>query len=332
MAIDGKLLARARDRLSEIRQQNQDEALRRQSLVYSRSPKIKALDKDIRALMLEVVGAALGSAGRGMDEIEAESLEKQARRAEELVRLGYDSSYLDEIYSCKKCRDTGMLGSNICSCLMELYRLEQAKALSDLPGLGGESFDKFDLKWYSSAIDPAAGESPRQRMERILATCRAYAGSFGENSVNLLFRGGTGLGKTFLSACIARAVSEKGFSVVYDSALSILEAFEAQKFYRPGEENADAASRVRQILSCDLMILDDLGTEMLTSFSVSALYNIINTRLIRGKKTIISTNLSPEELRRRYSAQIVSRLEGEYLALDFIGRDIRMLKKEQGVL
>ena len=158
-----------------------------------------------------------------------------------------------------------------------------------------------------------------------------YAKNFGKGSANLIFMGGPGLGKTYLSACIARVVAERGCSVAYESAAAALSAFETQRFSRDGEESAAAASRVREYLGCDLMILDDLGTEMVTSFSVSALYQLINTRLNSAKPTIISTNCTMDELERKYGPQIMSRLEGEYLLLTFHGRDIRLQRKERGI-
>ena len=160
----------------------------------------------------------------------------------------------------------------------------------------------------------------------MLRLCRAYAESFGAQSPNLLFTGEPGLGKTFLSASIARVVSASGHSVVYDTAGHIFARFEAQKFGRDDGENADTA--VSRALGCDLLILDDLGTELMTSFVHSAMYQIVNTRLITGKKTVISTNLSPDELGRRYGAPVLSRLQGEYQMLLFFGEDIRRQKRK----
>jgi len=160
----------------------------------------------------------------------------------------------------------------------------------------------------------------------VLHLCRAYAESFGAQSPNLLFTGEPGLGKTFLSAAIARVVAAKGCGVAYDTASGLLASFEREKFSRDTDEVSDAASRVRQLMSCDLLILDDLGTEMTTQFTVSALYQIVNTRLLEGRPTIISTNLPAAELKQRYSPQIASRLLGVYECYSFAGDDIRMLK------
>ena len=187
--------------------------------------------------------------------------------------------------------------------------------------LGEETFEAFDLSYY----DEASGA--RDHMETVLRFCRNYAARFGRDSVNLLFRGGTGLGKTFLSACIAREVSRQGASVVYETAGAVIAAYEEQKF-RGSEE---AERRTRKYMTCDLLILDDLGTEMITEFSKSALYTLLNGRLLAGRKTIISTNLAPEDLDRVYTAQIASRLLGEYQDLPFVGRDIRLQKKERGL-
>ena len=141
-------------------------------------------------------------------------------------------------------------------------------------------------------------------------------------------QGGTGLGKTYLSACIARVVAARGYSVAYETAAACLNAFEAAKFRPFTEMGEQAQTRVEQYTSCDLMILDDLGTEMVSPYSVSALYTLINTRLTAGRATIISTNLPDQELARIYTPQILSRLQGEYQTLQFVGTDIRRQRKE----
>ena len=157
--------------------------------------------------------------------------------------------------------------------------------------------------------------------------CKRYAENFSDTSRNLLFQGGTGLGKTYLSACIARVVAARGFSVCYDTASAALDNYEKAKFSRDTEEGEAAAVRIRRMESCDLMILDDLGTEMPTPMAQSALYTLVNNRLVNGKKTIVSTNLSNDELAKRYTPQIASRILGEFQCLPFLGTDIRRLKR-----
>lgn len=334
MALDGKLLARARAALAERRAENEKETKRREREVYSRIPRIAELDRKLSSLVSRAVGEALKKGQdteKAVAEIAQESLDIQSQRTELLSRAGYPRDYLEEIYSCKKCADTGYVKGRMCDCLRKLYDHEQAKQLSRLIRLGSESFESFDLTLYDDKEpDPEVKRTPRRWMQTVLENVRDYAAGFGDDSPNLLFYGGTGLGKTFTSACIARVVAAKGFSVFYESVSGALEPFEAVKFGR-AEPDSEAYSERDRILDCDLLILDDLGTEMQTVFSTSALYTIINTRLISGKKTIISTNLNASreksELRGRYGAQIASRLEGEYVAVPFIGSDIRQRKK-----
>lgn len=322
MALDGKLLARARENLENIHANNVAEHYLRQEKIYSHIPEIERIDARLRTQMTELVGLTIrGGAdlNDALKALEAESLELQARKAELLVGHGYEMDYLDDIYSCPHCRDTGYVGGKICSCLKALYNAEVTRELGTLLKNSDECFEKFDLSLYGDA---------RESMEIVFDTCREYAQSFSERSMNLMFQGGTGLGKTFLSACIARVVAENGHSVCYDTASSALEAFETKKFSRDAQTAENAAVKVERMLDCELMILDDLGTEMPTPMAVSALYTLINTRLCNGRKTIISTNLTDAELSKRYNPQICSRLEGEFTKLPFFGSDIRLLKKE----
>lgn len=332
MAYDGKLLARARAQLDKVRAENQAEHQRRLSLIYTRVPEIQELDARMRSQMTELVRLTIAKPADMKERIarlERENLDAQMQRAELLVGRGYPMDYLDDIYSCPKCRDTGIHQGGPCSCLDTLYNRELTKELGTLLRSGDESFSRFDLNFYDAVPDPVTGVIPREAMTMVYESCRKFADNFPNVSVNLLLQGGTGLGKTYLSACIARQVADRGHSVCYDSASAALDAFERQKFSRDPEEAEAASARVRRMLSCDLMILDDLGTEMVTPMSISALYTLINSRLVNGKKTIISTNCSPEELQKKYSPQICSRISGEFLRLPFVGRDIRLIKQKE---
>lgn len=322
MALDGKLLARARENLENIHADNVAEHYLRQEKIYSRIPEIERIDTRLRTQMAELVGLTLRGGAElnaAIKALEDESLALQAKKAELLVERGYEMDYLDDIFSCKTCRDTGYFGGKMCSCLKAMYNAEVTRELGTLLKNSDECFEKFDLSLYGDA---------RESMEIVYNTCREYANSFSERSMNLMFQGGTGLGKTFLSACIARVVAGNGHSVCYDTASSALEAFETKKFSRDAQAAENAAVKVERMLDCELMILDDLGTEMPTPMSVSALYTLINTRLVNGRKTVISTNLTDAELSKRYNPQICSRLEGEFTKLPFFGSDIRLTKKE----
>ena len=330
MHYDGKLLARARIELENIKMKNLDEQLRRRELAYARCPALERTDSKLRAHMTELVRLTISrdpAIKAGLDALKDENLSLQRHRAGLLSSLGVSADYLDAIYSCPKCRDTGIYEGGVCTCLERLYNKELTKELGTLMRNGDESFDSFDLSLYPDQPDPATHVVPRELMGLVLDRCRRYAENFPDVSSNLLFQGGTGLGKTYISACIARVVADKGCSVCYESAAAALENYERAKFSRDSEDGAAAAVRVRRMESCDLMILDDLGTEMVTPMTVSALYTLINTRLVNGRRTIISTNCTDEELQKKYTPQICSRIFGEFIALPFVGKDIRKLKK-----
>ena len=328
MAYDGRIMQRALTRFDEDKQRRAAQLEQRRRTAYARAPRLAEIEAELRGTMGRIISSALA---RGTDPVPAirvlrdENLQLQRERAELLASLGYPADYLGEKPACAKCGDTGYVSGGVCACLRAYYAREQLAELSRLLPLGEDSFETFSFDWYDSAVQPAFGISPRENMERNYDVCRDYAYQFAKGSGDLLLSGGTGLGKTFLSACIARVVSENGFSVVYDTAASVFSRFEDAKFRRDdgGSEDADRCMR------CDLLILDDLGTEMTTSFVQSALYQIVNGRLMAGRSTIISTNLAPEEIGSRYGRSVLSRLEGEYEILPFFGEDIRRLKRER---
>ena len=323
MAIDGKLLARAKTALSEKRKQSEVRYERRLENAYARAPSIRILDAEIRDTMTALIGVALSHGSESeLESIQARNMELQELRRGEILKAGFPESYLDDDYMCVDCGDSGYVGVQICDCLMELYKEELRESLSNLFKLGDETFTNFDLTYYDDTPSEDTGVSPRRSMEIIYETCVEYARKFSSRSLNLFFNGAPGLGKTFLSSCIAHVVADSGHSVVYDTASSIFSKFEDAKFMRT-EFPDEARNETKRYLECDLLIFDDLGSEMTTAFTVSALYEIINTRLITRKKTIVSSNLTLSELHRRYNAQILSRIEGEYQVLTFRGDDIR---------
>lgn len=318
--MDGRLLALAREEKENIRSRSLAEDARRRSAAYGRIPELRQIDARLSALVGEMAASAMGG-GRPAEEIRAESLELLGRKAELLAENGFAPDWLDGTWQCAACRDTGYVDGRMCGCLKALYERQRARSLSELLKLSSESFDSFDLSYYDCV------PGGREQMELIFQFCRDYAEKFGSGSVNLLFRGDTGLGKTFLSACIARVVSQRGFSVVYATTVEALTAYEDQKF----RDDPTAPERIGRLTSCELLILDDLGTEMVTEFTKSALYTLVNSRLLSGKKTIVSTNLSEADMERIYTPQICSRLAGEYQELPFVGRDIRLQRRERGL-
>jgi len=323
VAIDGRVLARAKVLLDEKRRQKDERYERHLENAYAAAPRIRILDTAIRETMTDLVGVALGvDAGQQADDIRMRNLDLQEQRYVELQKAGFPENYLDDECLCQKCNDTGYANNKICQCLMELYKSELRESLSSLLKLGDETFDSFNLSYYDNTPSQETGISPRRTMEIIYETCVEYARKFGSKSMNLFFNGAPGLGKTFLSACIARVVADSGHSVVYDMASSMFDKFGDARFGRT-DNLEEARAEVRRYLECDLLIVDDLGTEMTNAFTISALYELVNTRLVTGKKTIVSSNLTLGELRRQYSEQIMSRLEGEYQVLTFRGDDVR---------
>ena len=216
---------------------------------------------------------------------------------------------------------TGYIGAEMCECLRELCRQEQKKEVSILSG-SRDSFGSFRLDYYSDRADPNYGVSPRTLAEKNFRECKHYAVFFSDKSDNLLLSGNPGLGKTFLSACIARTVADRGYSVAYETAGHLFTKMERAKFMNDEQARQETESYTH----CDLLILDDLGTEMPGQFTNVALYGIINDRLLLGKPTIISTNLTTDDIAKRYTPQIASRLRGSFKRVPFIGEDIRLMK------
>lgn len=324
MAIDGKLLAKAKNALGEKRRERERELERRTGEVYVKSPEVEQIDLRLRETMLELMGIVLEEGTEGQFQaLREENTALQDKRRAMLVKSGFSNDYLDDNYMCPVCNDTGFTGRKMCDCLKELYIAEQRASLSSLLKLGSETFENFDLSYYDDTPSPNTDSTPRQHMEKVYEICVRYARGFKGSSANLLLIGAPGLGKTFLSACIARVVSDKGHSVVYDTAGSVFSNYEDVQFSK-AENMSETRDVIRKYLSCELLILDDLGTETTAAFvTMGALYDIVNTRLITNKKTIINTNLTLDDMRERYSEQIMSRLEGDYQMLTFHGDDIR---------
>ena len=329
MAYDGRIMRRALQRFEEDRTARQEAFARRREQVFARRPRLRQIEQELGQTMSRIISGALrrGTDPRpAIETLRDENLSLQREKRKILQELGLPEDYLEEKPACALCGDTGYRGGEVCLCLRRYYAREQQKELSRMLDLGSQSFDTFSLEWYSDRARDG-GVSPQENMKAVYDVCAEYAYQFGKKPGNLLLFGAPGLGKTHLSAAIAREVSGKGYSVVYDTASHVFEQFETQKFSR--EEDEETSADVERVLQCDLLILDDLGTEMTTAFVQSALYRIVNTRLMEKKSTILNTNLTPGELARRYSPQIASRIEGEYQILPFLGEDIRKLKRRR---
>ena len=323
MAYSAEVVRRARERLAQAKSDRESENLQNLQTAYQRLPRLREIDRLLRQTMAMAAQAVFSEGGNVQ---EAMLQAKQAnlglqRERRQLIDQHFEEGFLDETPICDRCGGSGYVGSVMCECLQELCRQEQRKELT-LLSCGKENFAQFRLEYYSDAYDSRYGASPRQIMEKNFRNCRSYAATFSMDSGNLLFVGGTGLGKTFLSACIARVVTDRGFSVMYESAAHLFAKLEKAKFGGSEEARRDA----EKYMDCDLLILDDLGTEMPGQFVSAALYTLLNDRLLEGKPMLISTNLNIEEVGRRYTPQIASRLQGSFTRLTFVGEDIRVMK------
>ena len=326
MAYSEAVIRRARRRLAEAKDRREAEYAGQLAEAYEKFPRLCQIDRQLRRTAAEAVCTSLSRGSdpaAAIDALKEKSLRLQQERKALLDAAEKEGVTVNDAPVCPLCGGSGYVGAKMCSCLQELCRQEQNRELTALFVTGQECFENFSLDYYSDAYDENWGASARQLMRCNLNYCKKYAAAFGGKSGSLLFVGATGLGKTFLSACIARQVADAGFWVVYETAGAMFADFEAVKF------GGDEDGRTRKYLDCDLLIVDDLGTEMKTQFTISALYSVVNSRLTAGKSTIISTNLFPESLERTYSPQIASRLLGSYELLQFAGSDIRMQRLAQ---
>lgn len=313
-----------REQLQARRQQALAIAEERQHSAYTRCPELYALDSRMAQEAMEIAAVAMLPGGAEViEEIKVRLMELQGQKTELLGSIGMTIDDLQPPYHCKKCSDTGYAAGIRCGCWNELYCIEAGKRLPAQANDGRCSFDSFRLDYYPEKDDK--GEDTRRTMRRIAEICMEYAERVGSGAGNLLFIGKTGLGKTHLSLAIAARAVQRGMLVRYASAQSIIDCFERTRFNRnPASADWDFVNSVN---GCNLLVIDDLGSEFVTSFSQSVLYNIINDRMMNGFETIISTNLDAARLTATYEQRISSRILCGYRALGFAGRDIRMLQR-----
>ena len=331
MSYEPTVTRQALARLERRRESRERRRYRLEQELYARSPALRQTDAALRDTMADLALLATGPKPVEADGPEIAAIRKrnealQAERRRLLDELGVEESALDGAPACPRCGDTGWVDGRMCACLKELCAQEQLRALTALLNLTDEQdFGRLRLDIYSDRPWQGQTRSPRENMKRIVAVCEGYARQFPDHPLkNLLFSGDTGLGKTFLSGCIAREVSGRGYSVVYDTAISLFAAFEARRFSRDAGEERQARDDTRRYLGCDLLILDDLGSEFTGPLAQASLYEVVNGRLQAGRHTVISTNLSLEQIAQRYSPQLTSRIGGLYQELTFYGDDLRL--------
>lgn len=285
-------------------------------------PQIREMRKQLAAggARLSVILLGSGSAKQAVKEISVENIEIKRKIKQLLTDNGFDENYLDPVFSCEKCRDTGIDEGKRCHCFMSDVQRFQCDDLNKASGMNLCSFDTFDISLYPDKHSGSDSDTPRQAMEKVFRYCVNFSKDFHLPCNGILMSGKTGLGKTHLSLAIGSEVIKKGYSVIYGSAPDLLRKVEKEHFNK--EEETDTAPVLQD---CDLLILDDLGAEFDSKFNQAFLYNLINTRMNKGKPAIISTNYTLSEIKERYGERIMSRLL-TMKNLPFYGNDIRVRK------
>lgn len=323
MSYSQEVYSRAAEMLERRRERANLEAQDRFDEISEKLPELDIIQRKLAQIGLNISKVFLYSKDKQADieQLMKESLDLQEQKKAILTKNGYSENALDVQYTCPACKDTGFIGSRRCKCHNELLKDIERSNLAKIAPLEDCTFETFDTRYYPEQV-MENGISPRDKAEKIKNSCSRYAVNFSRAAKNIMFMGGTGLGKTHLSLAIANVVINKGYSVVYGTAQNILSDLQNENFGR--DDNLRYYERA--VLNCDLLILDDLGTEFKSSYTVACLYNIINTRLSAKLPTIISTNFTLDELEEKYDQRITSRITGEYSQLILVGNDIRYIK------
>lgn len=308
----------------EKQQKSRDRQNRRYEDIYKKLPAIKDIDNNISYLSVEQAKKLLNGSTDALSELKQKIRSLSERRTALLKENGYPDNYLEPVYECPDCQDTGYIGNKKCHCFLKavidlFYTQSNMKEI-----LAQENFDTFSLEYYSqNYIDRLTGLSSLDIARKTLLTCKNFVMDFDSSFNNLFLYGSTGTGKTFLTHCIAKELIESSHSVLYMTAAALIDLFQSRTLNRDDTDE----STYDHILNCDLLIIDDLGTERSTAFSISQLFVCFNERILRKKSTIVSTNLSLDDVKSRYTERIFSRISSHYTMLRLVGDDIRIQKK-----
>ncbi len=306
---------------------DQDERIRE---IYEKIPQVEALNDEIAASMAQAGRKKLQGDEEGVKALkqEAEALKNQKLRY--LERNGYPADYMQMRYHCPVCRDTGYVNGKKCRCFrqMEIEILYDQSNIREV--LERENFDTLSMAYYDrEKIDERSGRTVYEYMSMVIEECHRFVENFGKEKGSILFTGSTGCGKTFLSNCIARELIRQYYSVVYLTATDMFDVLSESRF--SGRDEEEARDKAAYILDCDLLIIDDLGTELINTFTASQLFYCINERLNRKKGTIISTNLALNRMQDEFTERVTSRIMSQYKVLPLLGEDIRLLRRGYGM-
>ncbi|MEG0752009.1 MAG: ATP-binding protein [Oscillospiraceae bacterium] len=326
MAYSEQARMQASDILQERRRKFAERTERRRAELFASIPGLRERETQINEFGIASLRLSLSGSSTDNDNLNLKISDLRESQRELLRECGVDENALDPSFFCVKCCDSGVdSDGNLCECVKALLCRASLDEINRVSPLELSSFETFSLDYYAEAFDPEYGVSPRDNAKRNLNACVAFARAFPRVSKNLLMLGDAGLGKTHLALSIANEVLHHGFDVVYCSSASVLKQIEAEHF-----ERGRANSTLDSLKRCELLVLDDLGAEFNGPFVVSALYDLINTRLIEKRPTVYTTNLlDSSSLTRRYGEKICSRLVGCCTVLPFFGDDIRIIKNNR---
>ena len=323
MSYKRSVYIKAKEVLSERKASAEREAEMRHSAAVALCPEIAQVEREMASHGAEVVKAV--GMGADLDEyiknLAMANLKAQAKRKELLKGAGFPEDYLDVKYTCDICKDTGYNKEFYCQCYRKLIRDIARQELGINSPLKKCTFDSFRVDKYPEVVDSVLGVNQCEHMKNTYEYCKDYAENFTPDSEGLFMYGKTGLGKTHLSLAIANEVINRGYDVYYGSIQTIMDKLEGEHFGRLPRED----SIKEDILTCDLLIIDDLGAEFATQFTNAELYNILNSRMLSSLPTIISTNLDMKDIADKYSQRVASRIMGTMTGLYFCGKDIRQM-------
>lgn len=300
----------------------------RQRNAYSKIPAIKQIEDELISQSMEAARLAISGDDSAIQKLRQKNEELTACKIDLLVSNGFPSDYLDPIYTCSLCKDTGYVEQEKCQCFKQAIvdLLYSQSSIQDI--IQEENFDHFRYDFYSKEVrNPVSGLTPYENILRVVTICQNFIHKMPGEYQNLLIYGNAGVGKTFLANSIANELLKKGVTVLYLTSYQLFELLSRNKFDKKSEHSNQISALDEDVIyECDVFIIDDLGTELNNSFVTSELYNCINERHLMRKSTIISTNLSPNELSAAYSERICSRIMGDYTFLNIFGDDIRIIK------
>lgn len=300
---------------------------KRREEIYAKEPRIKQVSDSIAAASVAFAKKKLDGENASLDSLRTQISKLRAEKTALLQQIGYTDADLEPIYSCPDCRDTGYIGSQKCHCFLQatidtVYSQSNIRTI-----LEKENFSTFSYDYYANdPINPTTNRTPLENAVFAVSECHRFIDHFEQKPQNLFFYGDTGVGKTFLSNCVAKELLDAGKSVIYFTAFQLFDILSKGFF----DKDADAIAAHQNIFDCDLLIIDDLGTELSNSFTTSQLFLCVNERLLRQKSTIISTNLNMSQMMDIYSERTFSRITSNYTLLKLFGDDIRIQKRQKG--